>query len=71
MKYARALKYQRTQYGKKIRKEYELGVLKEKRCNMRELTVRSDEICNTITTVQKDNYILVCGGHEDERNNEN
>ena len=38
---------------------------------MRELTVRSDKICNTITTVQKDNYILVCGGHEDERNNEN
>lgn len=59
MNYAKALKYQRTEYGKKIRKGYESGIIKERRCNMRELTVREDEICNTITTVQKDNYILV------------
>lgn len=25
---------------------------------MREYTLRTDECCNTITTVQKDNYIL-------------
>lgn len=52
------LKYQRTEYAKKIRKEYEAGLLKERRCNMREYTIRTDGLCNTITTVEKDNYIL-------------
>lgn len=59
MKFARALRYQRTEYGKNIRKKYEAGELKERMCNMRELTVRNDEISNTLTTVLKDNYILV------------
>lgn len=53
------LKYQRTEYAKKIRKQYEAGRFKERRCNMREWTVRTDGLCNTITTVTKDNYILV------------
>ena len=59
MKFAKALRYQRTEYGKNIRKQYESGEIKERMCNMRELTVRNDEISNTLTTVQKDNYILV------------
>lgn len=54
-----ALKYQRTEYAKKIRKDYESGKIKERRCNMREYTLRTDGLCNTITTVQKDNYIVV------------
>lgn len=54
-----ALKYQRTEYAKKIRKDYEAGKIKERRCNMREYTLRTDGLCNTITTVQKDNYIAV------------
>lgn len=54
-----ALKYQRTEYAKKIRKDYEPGKIKERRCNMREYTLRTDGLCNTITTVQKDNYIAV------------
>lgn len=54
-----ALKYQRTEYAKKIRKDYEAGRIKERRCNMREYTLRTDGLCNTITTVQKDNYIAV------------
>lgn len=54
-----ALKYQRTEYAKKIRKDYESGKIKERRCNMREYTFRTDGICNTITTVLKDNYIAV------------
>lgn len=53
------LKYQRTEYAKKIRKDYEAGNIKERRCNMREYTLRTDGLCNTITTVQKDNYIVV------------
>lgn len=58
MKFAKALRYQRTEYGKQIRKSYEAGIIKERRCNMREFTIRNDEICNTLTTVLKDNYIL-------------
>lgn len=52
------LKTQRTEYGKKIRKAYESGKIKERRCNMREYAVRDDDIANTITTVLKDNYVL-------------
>lgn len=54
-----ALKYQRTEYAKKIRKDYEAGKIQERRCNLREYTLRTDGLCNTITTVTKDNYIAV------------
>lgn len=63
MKFAKALRYQRTEYGKNIRKQYESGEIKERMCNMRELTVRNDEMSNTLTTVLKDNYILVRKGN--------
>ena len=46
-----------TEYGKMIRKDYEAGIIKESRHNMTELSPRTDGICNTITTVQKDNYL--------------
>lgn len=58
-RYVKALKYERTEYAKQIRKAYESGKIKERRCNMREIVPRPDEICNTITTVLKDNYILI------------
>lgn len=61
MKFAKALKYQRTEYGKQIRRLYETGQINERRCNMREYALRGDENCNTITTVTKDNYIVVYG----------
>lgn len=48
----------RTEYGKQIRKAYEAGEVKESRHNMTELQARKDGICNTITTVQKDNLLL-------------
>lgn len=54
-----ALKYQRTEYARQIRKDYEAGKIKERRCNMREYTLRTDGLCNMITTVTKDNYIAV------------
>lgn len=47
----------RTDYGKAIRKAYESGEIKESRHNMTELQPRTDGICNTLTTVQKDNYV--------------
>lgn len=52
------LKYERTEYAKAVRKAYESGELKERRCNMRQWGVRKDGLCNTITTVQKDNYLV-------------
>lgn len=68
------LKYQRNNYAKKIRKQYELGNIKEKRCNMREYTFRVDGMANTLTTVQKDNYVVIpCAmrGRYDKSNNIN
>lgn len=58
MKDYKCLKYQRTEYAKKIRKAYEAHELTERRCNMREWTVRKDGYSNALSTIQKDNYIL-------------
>jgi DNA (cytosine-5)-methyltransferase 1 len=52
------LRYVRTEYGKQIRKQYEAGEIKEKIGNMRKLEPRTDGLSNTITTVEKDNYLL-------------
>ena len=52
------LRAERTEYGKTIRKQYEAGEIDEKIGNMREMKPRTDGISNTITTVQKDNYVL-------------
>src|SRR5699024_11649877 len=51
------LKSSRTEYGKKVRKDYEDGKIKESRHNMNKLEPRDDGITNTITTVQKDNLL--------------
>ena len=48
----------RTEYGKKIRKDYEAGKIKEKRRNVQQLEPRFDEKTNCLTTVQKDNLIV-------------
>ena len=53
------LRPERTEYGKKIRKQYELGEIKESRHNMRELKPRTDGVSNTLTTVLKDNLLAV------------
>lgn len=47
----------RTEYGKEIRTAYEQGEIYEKLANMREFECRPDDLCNTLTTVLKDNYI--------------
>lgn len=52
------LRYQRTEYAKQIRTAYENGEILERRCNLRELSLRSDGISNTLTTVQKDNLVF-------------
>ena len=48
----------RTEYGKRVRKKYESGELKESRYNMQQLEPRTDGVCNTITSVQKDCLIV-------------
>lgn len=48
----------RTEYGKAIRKQYEAVEISESRHNMTEMIPREDGICNTLTTVQKDNYVI-------------
>lgn len=53
-----ALRPERTEYGKQIRKSYENGEITEKRSNMCKLAPRDDGITNTLTTVQKDNLII-------------
>lgn len=63
------LRAERTEYGKTIRKQYESGEIKEKIGNMREMKPRTDGVTNTITTIQKDNYVLepiVCEERKDE-----
>src|SRR5699024_5955301 len=55
------LKSSRTEYGKKVRKDYEDGKIKESRHNMNKLEPRDDGITNTITTVQKDNLLKLGG----------
>lgn len=48
----------RTEYGKAIHKAYEAGEVWESRHNMTTLEPRTDGISNTLTTVQKDNYVM-------------
>lgn len=49
----------RNEYGKAVRKKYEAKELDESRHNMTDLVPRKDGICNTITSVEKDNYVIV------------
>lgn len=53
-----ALRAERTEYGKAIRKQYEAGEVDEKIGNMREMKPRTDGVANTITTLLKDNYVV-------------
>ena len=53
------LKTVRSEYGKNIRKDYESGKLKISRHKFLNYSIRTDGCCNTIDTVQKDNYIAV------------
>lgn len=48
----------RNDYGKAVRKMYEAGELDESRHNMTDLVPRKDGICNTITSVEKDNLLM-------------
>lgn len=49
----------RNEYGKRIRKAYESHEIYEKRGNMTQYEPREDGCSNCITTLTKDNLLLV------------
>lgn len=53
-----ALTLRRNELGRKVRKDYELHKVKLRRSQLRDFTPRDDGICNTLTSVTKDNYII-------------
>jgi site-specific DNA-cytosine methylase len=55
----------RTEYGKQVRKAYEAGELKTERKNIQQLEPRNDGKTNTLTSVQKDNLVML---NENQKN---
>lgn len=55
----------RTEYGKAIRQKYESGEIKMSRHSMTRLEPRLDGIANTLTTVLKDNYVMIIENERD------
>ena len=49
----------RSDYGKKIRKDYEKGLIDISRHEFKEYEIRNDNVSNTIDSVQKDNLVAV------------
>lgn len=49
----------RTEFGKKVRKKYEAKELNMSRHEMTTMEPRTDGITNTLTSVQKDNYLAI------------
>ena len=53
-----ALTWERNEYGKKIRGDYERHLITENRKNIRQPKIRMDGVCGTISTVLHDNHVL-------------
>lgn len=53
-----ALTWERNEYGRRIRTDYERHRVNEQRKNMRQPKIRERGICGTISTVLHDNHIL-------------
>lgn len=49
----------RTEFGKAIRKKYEAHEIEISRHYMQKLEPRTDGVTNTLTSVQKDNYLAI------------
>lgn len=55
-----ALHQRRNEYGRLVRKAYENHTLTSSgRSQMQDYIPRTDGKCGTLTTVEKDNYVLV------------
>lgn len=48
----------RNEYGKKVRKDYESHRIRLPRSSIKRYEPRADGISNTVTSVQKDNYLI-------------
>lgn len=55
---ASAIRMVRNDEGKRLRKQYEAHEIKHGFNEYREPKIKDDGCCNTISTVQKDNYVL-------------
>lgn len=51
------LRYERTEFGKAVRGDYEGKRISLRRNEIRMLQPRTDGICNTLTGVEKDNLL--------------
>lgn len=49
----------RTEFGKQVRKDYESGNISMSRHDMTTMEPRTDGVSNTLTSVQKDNYLCI------------
>lgn len=56
MKHKVVFRKDRTEYGRRVRKEYEHGLPYDKA--MRQYVPRPDGLSNTITTIVKDNLLI-------------
>lgn len=54
----------RSEYAKKIRKDYESGKIRISRHSFLQKEIREDGVCNTLDSVQKDNLLAVDVGLE-------
>lgn len=52
------IKTERNEYARRIRKAYDKHKIAARRCEMKHYTLREDGLCNTLTTLVKDNYIV-------------
>ena len=59
MKFAAILKTERNEYAKQIRKSYESHKVSARRCELKQITIREDGLSNSLTTVLKDNLVIV------------
>lgn len=49
----------RTEFGKAVRKQYEAHEIEMSRHDMTTMEPRTDDVSNTLTSVQKDNYLAI------------
>ncbi|MBO7695629.1 MAG: hypothetical protein J6W16_06980 [Methanobrevibacter sp.] len=57
-RFAAILKTERNEYAKQIRKDYESHKVSARRCEMKQIAIRTDGLSNTITTINKDNLVI-------------
>ena len=57
--FAAILKNERNEYAKAIRKDYERHKVNARRNEMKKIAIRTDGCSNALTTVLKDNLLII------------